>query len=166
MSLCENEKNQKGGRTKKTPSYPCISKGGTKKPQKTSCHNAKIKKSKRGMDRKKTPSYPCMKMKISKRGTEKKRGKKINLFPNIMNSPTLFIIRIPLAGSPKTEDKKQGKDGCRPSRPQCPSRECTLMNLVRAVKTFGAGDRPREGHRSDIGGLSTGSSLISSWRGT
>ena len=38
MSLCKNEKNQKGGRTEKNPSYPCmkmkISKEGTENQKK------------------------------------------------------------------------------------------------------------------------------------
>jgi hypothetical protein len=51
MSLCKNEKNKKGGRTEKNPSYPCmkikISKEGTENEKKTSCPYAKIKKIKK-----------------------------------------------------------------------------------------------------------------------
>ena len=54
-----------------------------------------MKKIKKGDE--KNPSYPSMKMKISKRGTEKelkkKKKEKKYLCPNIMNSPTLFINR-------------------------------------------------------------------------
>jgi hypothetical protein len=63
MSLCKNEKNQKGGQTEKNhPSYPCmkmkIEKEGQKKnlkKPKTSCPYAKMKKIKKRDGRKKTP---------------------------------------------------------------------------------------------------------------
>jgi hypothetical protein len=64
MSLCENEKNQNGGRTEKNIN-PCM----------------KMKISKRGT---------VKKSKKSKKSKQKKEQK--HLCPNIMNSPMLFIM--------------------------------------------------------------------------
>jgi glutaredoxin len=61
----------------------------------------------------KNPSYTCMKMKISKRGTEKEskkkkeKGKK-HLFPNIMNSPTLFINKKNIMSLCENEKNQKG----------------------------------------------------------
>jgi hypothetical protein len=49
---------------------------------------------------KKKTSHPCMKIKISKGGTDKKKDDTKNpqhLCPNIMNSPTLFIITVKMS---------------------------------------------------------------------
>jgi hypothetical protein len=59
-----------------------ISKGGTgKKHKKTSCPYAIMKKIKKGDGRIKI-SYPCMKLKISKRGTQKRKKNIMSLCEN------------------------------------------------------------------------------------
>ena len=98
MSLCENEKNQNGGRTEKNilSLYENENlKKGDKKKQKNIMSLCENEKNQKGGQTEKNPSYPCMKMKISKRGrkknNKKKQKKQKHLCPNIMNSPTLFI---------------------------------------------------------------------------
>jgi uncharacterized protein Veg len=79
---------------------------GKNKPKKQTCHYAKMKKIKKGDGQKKTHLIPVWKLKSKKGGRKKnfkkrkeKKTRKKNqnhLCPLIMNSPTLFMIKIKL----------------------------------------------------------------------